>query len=316
MCNIEIVRGGNMIKHLCSEIEKILNCKLEIVKDHTKNEFKIKKSAAEFTLISDIDGFEILVHKKLTDVERDFVIAWLQKGLSQTQRESTEYQLLIDAEAYKHYHKTLNFPIKLWQIQYKDNNEEVLEVLNSVFGEAIKVQMTTKEIVVFVTDTELTPNDVLDMIEAEAFTSAKITVGNTINQTSEIMVGYHQLSDLMQLGKHLKQNAKVVTYDSLILPLLIQRLKHPNAQIAVNPSAVLAEIMKNQLKSVGDEELEETAMQFFESNLNITETANKLFIHRNTLIYRLNKLETITGYDVRKFNDAINYYLNYLVDKI
>lgn len=308
-----------MIKHLCSEIESILNCKIEIIKDEKNKDFQLKSKALktkEYILISEIEGFEILVHKNLTQVERNFVLAWLKKGLEQTQVEVTAYQVLIDSEAYKHYHKTLTFPMKLWQIHYKDNLEEVLEVLNSVFGDVVKVHMSAKEIVVFVTDTELTPYDLLDMIEAEAFTSAKITVGNTLNQASELCEAYHQLSDLMQLGKHLKQNAKVITYESLILPLLIQKLKHSNTQTDMNPSAVLAEVMKYQLKSVGDEELEETAMQFFESNLNITETANKLFIHRNTLIYRLNKLETITGYDVRKFNDAINYYLNYLVDKI
>ena len=69
-------------------------------------------------------------------------------------------------------------------------------------------------------------------------------------------------------------------------------------------------------RPVGDLELEQTALVFFDNNLNITETANELFIHRNTLIYRLNKLEGITGYDIRKFNDAINYYLSYLSDKI
>lgn len=308
-----------MIKNLCSEIETILNCKIEIVKDEKNKAPQAKAKLGnliEHTLISEVDGFEILVHKKMSEVERNLVLAWFQKGLAQTQAETTAYQLLIDSEAYKHYHKTLTFPMKLWQIHYKDNLEELMEVLNSVFGDAIKVPMSAKEIVVFVTDTELTPYDLLDMIEAEAFTSAKITVGNTLNQASEVSEAYLQLSDLMQLGKHLKQNAKVITYESLILPLLIQRLKHPEAQNEMNPSALLAEVMRYQLKSVGDEELEETAMQFFESNLNITETANKLFIHRNTLIYRLNKLETITGYDIRKFNDAINYYLNYLVDKI
>ena len=74
--------------------------------------------------------------------------------------------------------------------------------------------------------------------------------------------------------------------------------------------------LEHHIRPVGDFELEQTALIFFENNLNITETANQLFIHRNTLIYRLNKLESITGYDIRKFNDAINYYLSYLADKL
>ncbi|GAU78407.1 CdaR family transcriptional regulator [Fusibacter sp. 3D3] len=316
-----------MINSLCKELEAILKCEVEVWRDKNKPfDIDLKWVCVR---ISSFDDFDLIVHKALTALETEFVTAWVQKGLilhemrrietrkpEMCKPEISEFQLLIEAEAYKNYYKILQLPIKLWRVRYKENHEEVMEVIRSAFGEMLFVNINASEVVIFVTNAELAPIDLLDMIEAEAYTSAQIAVGNVINQMSELHEGYNQLEELMQLGRHLKQNTKVVTYEGLVLPLLIQRLKRPLASEITNPSAILSEVLKQQLKSVGDEELEQTAMSFFECNLNITETAHKLFIHRNTLIYRLNKLETITGYDIRKFNDAINYYLNYLVDKI
>ena len=311
-----------MIDHLCKELKDILKCEIEIIRG--KEQVVEADRPMSYIRISNFDDYDLLVHKALTELETQFVIAWVQKGLAlheacKTSTAETEMplsQLLIDDEAYKHYHRPFPLPIKLWRVLYKENQDEVKEVIRSAFGAMHHVSMSPNEIVIFVTEAEFAPTDLLDMIEAEAYTSAQIAVGNTIHQLSELYEGYHQLEALMQLGRHLKQNTKIVTYEGLVLPLLIQRLKHPAVRELTNPSAILSEVLKEQLKSVGDDELEQTAMSFFECNLNISETAHKLFIHRNTLIYRLNKLETITGYDIRKFNDAINYYLNYLVDKI
>jgi len=55
-----------------------------------------------------------------------------------------------------------------------------------------------------------------------------------------------------------------------------------------------------------------TAKEFLFSNLNSTDTANKLFIHRNTLLYRLGKIKGLTGYDIRNFLEAVNFYSLYL----
>ncbi len=256
----------------------------------------------------------LLVDKSLSEVEYKLISKWLRNDM--TVEEVTEHQLLIDEHAYRRYNRTLKFPIRLWSVQFRDNFEEVEAVLKSAFEEDITAVPSHSEIVVFVSNTEILPGDLVEMIEAEALTSARVVVGNKCTQISEIYKSYQQLSELLSLAGQLKNSFKVATYESSILPLLIQRLKHPDTAQVNNPALILDSVMRHQLKSVGDDELEQTAIVFFENNLNISETANKLYIHRNTLIYRLNKLEAITGYDIRKFNDAINYYLNFLVDKI
>ncbi|WP_207736324.1 PucR family transcriptional regulator [Fusibacter ferrireducens] len=316
-----------MINALCKELEAIMKCEIEVWRD--KKETLNLEVQRPFVRISSFDDFDLIVHKDLNALEIQFVIAWVQKGLLFHEKYNqkdlkqvafnskiTEAQLLTEAEAYKNYHEPFPLPIKLWCIRYKANPDEVMEVIRSAFGEMKYAHLNAFEIVVFVVDAELTPGDLMSMIEAEAFTSAQIAVSNTVSQMSDLHKCYNQLEELMQLSRNLKQNTQIVTYESMIFPLLIQRLKHPFTGGESSSSAILSEVLREQLKSVGDDELEQTAMSFFECNLNITETAHKLFIHRNTLIYRLNKIETITGYDIRKFTDAINYYLNYLVDKI
>ena len=58
-----------------------------------------------------------------------------------------------------------------------------------------------------------------------------------------------------------------------------------------------------------DKEMTDTAEEFLDSSLNVSETARKLYLHRNTLIYRLDKIEKETGLNIRKFSDAITFRL-------
>lgn len=64
-------------------------------------------------------------------------------------------------------------------------------------------------------------------------------------------------------------------------------------------------------KVLGDGELVSTCFSLFENDLNVSLTARKLYMHRNTLIYRLNKLKRLTGLDVRKFSDAVDFLIIY-----
>ena len=216
------IRGDVMIDSLCNELEAILKCEVEVWKDK-KKPLNMEYQCA-YVRISSFDDYDLIVHKDLNELETQFVIAWVQKGLilhemrkaETCKTEITEAQLLTEAGAYKNYIKPIQLPIKLWRIRFKENQDEVLEVIHSAFGEMLYVHLNTTEIVVFVTDAELAPMDLLDMIEAEAFTSAQIAVSNTISQISDLYEGYNQLEELMQLGRHLKQNTKIVTYEGLV----------------------------------------------------------------------------------------------------
>lgn len=293
------------MKPMYEELKSILDCKIEIVKSG-----KIKPLENQ-TLISTKGDINLLIHRSLNDLEITFVQKWIEKDLNREL--DAQANLLLDPNGYKEYHNHQKFPIKLWRIIYKENPDEVHEILYSSFDKDKIINLSKHESVVFVTENVISPYELLGMLESEALTNAKIYIGNAVNQMSELYFAYLQLIEITELAQIVKQKAQVVTYEELLLPIMVKRLKHIGGLNNESHHQILSE---HHIKPVGDTELEFTALNFFDNNLNITETANELFIHRNTLIYRLNKLESITGYDIRKFNDAINYYLSYLGDKI
>ncbi|HAS73827.1 MAG TPA: hypothetical protein DCS67_06755 [Clostridiales bacterium UBA8960] len=293
---------------LIEELKTILDCEIEI-----KNKSKSKR-VEQHTFLEVPGGGTFVIHRKLTDLEQSLVKSWIEKSTHAAM--PYESNLLLSPEGYKNESIPLKFPINLWRVMVKENSEVVQEILRSTFGTDRIVTISPQENVVFVTKSPMSPHDLLGMLESEALTSSKIVIGNTITHASELYAGYKELLELASLAQLLKQNEQVITYDAFLFPLLIHRLKHVGEPSKSNEEGLITNLMRHHVKSVGDQELEHTALIFFRNNLNITETAGALFIHRNTLIYRLGKLESITGYDIRKFGDAINYYLSYLVETI
>ena len=289
---------------LIEELKSILGCKIEIKKKSKS------KGSEDQTMIPVQNGEVLLIHRHLNDLEQNLVKRFIEKCIDKTEAtESFESLLLLNPDGYKVEALTQKFPINLWRVLVKENSEAVHEIFQSTFGSDRIVVLSPQESVVFVSKSPISPHDLLGILESEALTPAKIIVGNTITHASELYSGYKQLIELAILAQRLNQNEQVILYDVFLLPVLIQGLKSQN-------DALITNVMKHHVKSLGDQELEHTALVFFKNNLNITETAGALFIHRNTLIYRLGKIESITGYDIRKFGDAINYYLSYLVETI
>jgi carbohydrate diacid regulator len=77
----------------------------------------------------------------------------------------------------------------------------------------------------------------------------------------------------------------------------------------------LQEVFKKNPIDALDQETLFTINKFFENNLNVSETARKLFVHRNTLVYRLEKIKKLTGLDLREFDDAITFKVALMVKK-
>jgi hypothetical protein len=105
---------------------------------------------------------------------------------------------------------------------------------------------------------------------------------------------------LLVVGRQLYATKHIFDIKHLHFAHSIDPNSHPTPLSVVKDQAI-AHITK-------DPELMITVMHFFEYNLNVTDTANALFVHRNTLLYRLSKIEQLTGYDLRRFEDALNFY--------
>ena len=113
----------------------------------------------------------------------------------------------------------------------------------------------------------------------------------------------------MEVGKVFDTEKTISSYDSLGIARLIYQL----------PTTLCETFLKEVFKRGSIESLDQetlfTIQRFFENNLNVSETSRKLFVHRNTLVYRLEKIKKITGLDLREFDHAIIFKIALMVNK-
>ena len=185
---------------------------------------------------------------------------------------------------------------QLWMIKGKHITEDI-PVLEALFEFSEIISLTSDRLLVILNDKEeLLPEDIIGHFEAEIMKVIRIYTGPKVKQFSDLRYAYMQtliLEDIL-VSKHVS----IIDYNSILFERVIHEL--PNDIQEQLLEGYLIEYPIHQLNS----ELLETTTGFFENNLNVTDTANELFLHRNTLIYRLNKISQITNLDIRNFEDA------------
>ncbi|MBR6634213.1 MAG: helix-turn-helix domain-containing protein [Clostridia bacterium] len=113
----------------------------------------------------------------------------------------------------------------------------------------------------------------------------------------------------LEVGKVFDTEKEIVSYDNLGIARLIYQLPTTLCEM------FLREVFKRGSIDTLDHETLFTIQKFFENNLNVSETSRKLFVHRNTLVYRLEKINKLTGLDLREFDDAIVFKVALMVKK-
>ena len=131
---------------------------------------------------------------------------------------------------------------------------------------------------------------------------AMVGVGCEMKSFGDIAVSYHQAATAVRMSAILHAKGDVHSYREFLLMRLLEdlpraRLKDYMEQFRVSGAEEIFE----------DEDMAGTAEEFLESSLNISETSRNLFMHRNTLMYRLDKIERATGLNIRKFSDAVTF---------
>ena len=111
----------------------------------------------------------------------------------------------------------------------------------------------------------------------------------------------------MEVGRIFYQEKSVVSYETLGIGRLIYQLQPSLCE------TFLEEIFGDDIPEHLDEETLNTINKFFENNLNVSETSRQLFVHRNTLVYRIEKLQKATGLDIRTFDDALTFKIALMV---
>ncbi len=136
-----------------------------------------------------------------------------------------------------------------------------------------------------------------------------IAVGNFVENLKKIENSFKEATLALEIKQIFQNSDDIIFYNNIGIERIIYKLPISICEI------FLAEVLKKKKIKNLNEEILFTINSFFDNNLNISETSRKLFIHRNTLVYRLEKIKNLTGLDLRNFEDAIKFKLALLIQK-
>ena len=158
-------------------------------------------------------------------------------------------------------------------------------------------------------DIEKIARTIVDMLNTEAMVKATVAYGTIVKEIKEVSRSYKEARMALDVGKIFFSTKNVIAYNNLGIGRLIYQLPIPLCKMFIS------EIFEGKSPDEFDEETLTTINKFFENSLNVSETSRQLYIHRNTLVYRLDKLQKSTGLDLRVFEDAITFKIALMVVK-
>ena len=134
-----------------------------------------------------------------------------------------------------------------------------------------------------------------------------IGVSTNARHLRELADRYKEAQVAIDVGRIFESDKTIIHYENLGLGRIIYQLPTTLCEMFLN------EVFKKNPIETLDEDTLETINRFFENNLNVSETSRKLYVHRNTLVYRLEKIKKITGLDLREFDHAIVFKVAMMV---
>ncbi len=156
-------------------------------------------------------------------------------------------------------------------------------------------------------DLEHIADTIVSMMNAEAMLNVKVAYGTVVQELKNVSKSYKEAKMALEVGKIFYAEKSVVAYSALGIGRLIYQLPVNLCKIFIE------EIFGDNVPSELDDETLNTLNKFFENNLNVSETSRQLFVHRNTLVYRIEKIQKSTGLDLRCFDDALTFKIALMV---
>lgn len=228
--------------------------------------------------------------------------------------------LLVDIyNRAKKLHIEVNAPRAVFLVETKEEKDSfVAEMLKELFspqsGDYITAVDETSVILIksleegYTSETlEKTALTILDMLNTEAMMSVKVAYGTVVQELKDVSKSYKEAKMALDVGKIFYVEKNVIAYSTLGIGRLIYQLPVNLCRIFIQ------EIFGDNIPEEVDEEMLCTVNKFFENNLNVSETSRQLFVHRNTLVYRIEKLQKSTGLDIRTFDDALTFKIALMV---
>ncbi len=158
-------------------------------------------------------------------------------------------------------------------------------------------------------DLEKLASSISDTLSSEFYTHSVIGIGTAVTGIKDLARSFKEAQVALEVGKVFDTERTIISYDNLGIARLIYQLPTTLCDM------FLREVFKRGSIETLDQETLFTIQKFFENNLNVSETSRKLFVHRNTLVYRLEKIKKLTGLDLREFEDAIVFKVALMVKK-
>lgn len=154
---------------------------------------------------------------------------------------------------------------------------------------------------------EKVADTIVDMMNTEAMLNVRVAYGTVVQELKDVSKSYKEAKLALDVGKIFYAEKNVAAYSALGIGRLIYQLPVNLCKIFIE------EIFGEHIPSDLDEETLNTLNKFFENNLNVSETSRQLFVHRNTLVYRIEKIQKSTGLDLRSFDDALTFKIALMV---
>lgn len=202
----------------------------------------------------------------------------------------------------------------------REEDNLVLETMKGLYATGTKDYVTSidEKHIILVKNVENTDSykelahtakTIVDMLNAEAMVNVRVAYGTIVSGIKEVSKAYKEASMALDVGRIFYAEKTILAYNELGIGRLIHQLPLSLCEM------FLKEVFSGKGLEQFDEETLSTVNLFFENSLNISETARKLYVHRNTLVYRLEKIQKMTGLDVRVFDDALTFKIAMMVTK-
>ena len=158
-------------------------------------------------------------------------------------------------------------------------------------------------------DLEQLARSIVDTLSGEFYTKSLVGIGSVVVGIKDLALSFKEAQMALEVGKVFDTETPIINYSNLGIARLIYQL----------PTTLCATFLREVFKKGSIESLDHETMftiqKFFENSLNVSETSRKLFVHRNTLVYRLEKIKKLTGLDLREFDHAIIFKIAMMVQK-
>ena len=221
----------------------------------------------------------------------------------------------------KELHFATDVPRAVFLVRQLGNNDvATVDVLSGMFPDKLQdfvLSINESDVVIIkqitpattAEDLEKLARSVEDTLKNELFIKSVIGIGTVAEHLRSLADSYKEAQTAIDVGKVFDTEKSIINYENLGIGRLIYQLPTTLCEI------FLSEVFKKNSIDSLDQETLFTINKFFENNLNVSETSRKLFVHRNTLVYRLEKIKKLTGLDLRQFDHAIVFKVALMVRK-